>query len=85
MNITKDEARLLSSCIEAEKYDLCLKCTTKEQAEAMMKMLEILIKKLETFSDDKRRHALRSKNSWNDLLRRLIKKHMEKSKQLSLL
>jgi hypothetical protein len=76
MNITKDEARLLAAAIEYSKFDLndALEWNSKEEAQSGIELFNNLEAKLEKIGDDKRRYGRKSRNSFKDLVKRLIKK-----------
>jgi hypothetical protein len=67
MNITKDEARILSSALSNFKYDL----KETQNIQNLFDKLTQLEEKLENYAKDKRRTGRTSQDSWTDLLKRI--------------
>jgi hypothetical protein len=74
MNITADEARILSAVLVDGKYDLT-KYATKHSGVESMQALEELEIKLRTGSKDMRRNGRKSSNGFSDCLNRFVSKH----------
>jgi len=74
MRITKDEARILSACLESHKYDLAnLIGRTKDEALNAIEALETLEEKLDVCGKDQRRKGRRSIDTLSEVLKRFIK------------
>ena len=78
MNITKDEARILSELITDGKYDLS-RSGTKHTGGETIQALEQLEKKLQQAGKDLRRNGRKSDNSFTDCMNRFVNKY-KKSK-----
>lgn len=78
MNITKDEARILSELLRDGKYDLS-RSATKHTSNETIKALEQLEERLHQTGKDLRRNGRKSDNSFTDCMNRFVNKH-KKSK-----
>lgn len=72
MHISKDEARILAAALSSAKYEIGDKVSrgTPELRKQAFVKLEELEKKLDNFSEDKRRLGRTSRNEFSDLLKR---------------
>lgn len=77
MRLTKDEYRIILSCLSEQKYNLVEDyCYSKIEATDMIKALNSLEEKISKFSDDTRRKGRTSQNSFADTLKRFTKLHL---------
>jgi len=74
MNITTDEARILSAVLVDGKYNIA-KYANKHTSIESMQALEELEIKLRTGSEDMRRNGRKSNNDFNDCMNRFVSKH----------
>jgi hypothetical protein len=74
MQITKDEARILSAALERSKYDLMnIISRSKEESIHSIEALETLEDKLEKIGKDNRRIGRKSQDHLSDVLKRFVK------------
>lgn len=74
MKITKDEAAILYQCIYIAKYEINYPNNCK-----IFESFLILEKKLDSYSNDKRRTGRTSQNSFTDILKRYAKQVLNES------
>jgi len=75
MNITKDEARIISMALGDYKYSVAEKAPTTELANKVIGAFNRFEGKLDQFSKDERRTGRKSRNDFSDAITRFVNCH----------
>lgn len=75
MNITKDEARIISIALADYKYSVAEKAPTRELANKVVTAFTRFEQKLDEFSRDERRNGRKSRNDYADCISRFVNCH----------
>ena len=79
MNITKDEASILSTALNEIMYEFTERISdSKEEANKNIQAFTNLSDRLDRFSNDGRRTGRKSLNSFTDVLKRFCRKELSR-------